>query len=95
MPNVIAAYKKYHAAGFDIVGVSLDQDRPALTAFIAQNKMPWRQVFDGKGWGSAVPRRYGVMAILFGMLIGRDGRIAAVDIRGPALASAIKAALAK
>ena len=95
MPNVIAAYKKYHTQGFEIVGVSLDQSRPALTGFIAQNKMPWHQVFDGKGWGSAVPREYGVQAIPFGLLIGRDGKIAAVDVRGPALTAAIQQALAK
>jgi thiol-disulfide isomerase/thioredoxin len=95
MPNVIAAYKKYHAQGFDIVGISLDQSRPALTAFIAKNKMPWRQVFDGKGWNSAVPHQYGVTAIPFGLLIGRDGKIAALDVRGPTLTAAIKRALAK
>ena len=95
MPNVEAVYKKYHAQGFEIVGVSLDQSRPALMGFISQNKMPWRQVFDGKGWGSAVPREYGVQAIPFGLLIGRDGKIAAVDVRGPALTEAVQEALAK
>lgn len=95
MPNVIASYKKYHAKGFDIVGISLDRSRPALTSFIAQNKMPWRQVFDGKYWSSAVPREYGVQAIPFGLLIGRDGKIAAVDVRGPELTAAIQKALAK
>lgn len=95
MPNVQAVYKKYHAQGFEIVGVSLDQSRPALMGFIAQNKMPWRQVFDGKGWGSAVPREYGVQSIPFGLLIGRDGKIAAVDVRGPALTEAVQEALTK
>ena len=95
MPNVIAAYKKYHARGFDVVGISLDQDKSALTSFIAQNKMPWRQVYDGKGWGSAVPGQYGVRAIPFGLLLNRDGTIAAVEVRGDALPAAIKVALAK
>ena len=95
MPNVIAAYKKYHAQGFDVVGISLDQDPAALTSFLKQNQMPWRQVFDGKGWRSAVPRRYGVMAIPFGLLIGRDGKIIAVEVRGPDLEPAIQQALAK
>ena len=95
MPNVIAAYKKYHAQGFDVVGISLDQDKGALTSFLKQNKMPWRQVFDGKGWESAVPRRYGVMAIPFGLLLNRDGTIAAVEVRGEALPAAIRVALAK
>ncbi len=94
MPNVIAAYKKYHAQGFDIVGVSLDQDKGALTKYIAANKMPWRQIFDGKGWGSAVGRQYGVQAIPFGLLIGRDGKIIALEVRGPALGPAIAKALA-
>ena len=94
MPNVIANYKKYHAQGFDIVGVSLDQDKGALTKYIAANKMPWRQIFDGKGWGSAVGKQYGVQAIPFGLLIGRDGKIVALEVRGPALGPAIEKALA-
>jgi len=95
MPNVIASYKKYHAAGFDVVGISLDQDKSSLTTFIAQNKMPWRQVFDGKGWGSAVAQQYGVHSIPFGLLLNRDGTIAAVSVRGDDLPTAIQAALAK
>ena len=95
MPNVIAAYKKYHAQGFDVLGISLDQDHAALTAFLKQNRMPWRQVFDGKGWGSAVPRQYGVNSIPFGLLIGRDGKIVRVEVRGPDLGPAIEHALAQ
>ena len=95
MPNVIAAYKKYHAQGFDVVGISLDQDKGALLSFLKQNKMPWRQVYDGKYWDSVVPRRYGVRAIPFGLLLNRDGTIAAVEVRGEALPAAIKMALAK
>jgi len=94
MPNVIANYKKYHAQGFDIVGVSLDQDKGALTSYIAKNKMPWRQIFDGKGWASAVGKQYGVQSIPFGLLIGRDGKIVALEVRGPALGPAIAKALA-
>jgi len=94
MPNVIAAYKKYHAQGFDVVGISLDQDHAALTSFLKQNRMPWRQVFDG-GSGGAVARRYGVRAIPFGLLIGRDGRVSSVEVRGPDLDPAIRLALAK
>jgi peroxiredoxin/outer membrane lipoprotein-sorting protein len=95
MPNVIASYKKYHAAGFEVVGISLDQDKKSLTSFIAQNKMPWRQVFDGKGWGNAVAKQYGVQSIPFGLLLNRDGTIAGVSVRGDDLPAAIKVALAK
>ena len=94
MPNVIAAYKKYHARGFDVLVISLDQNRGALTSFLKQNQMPWRQVYDGKYWQSAVPRQYGVNSIPFGLLIGRDGKIVGVEVRGTELAPAIEKALA-
>ena len=95
VPNIVAAHKKYGAKGFEVVGISLDQDRKSLDAFVKQYKMPWRQVFDGQGWKSRVPGLYGVRAIPFAVLIGRDGKIAALDVRGEALEPAIKAALAK
>jgi outer membrane lipoprotein-sorting protein/peroxiredoxin len=97
LPNVIKAYNKYHAQGFDIVGVSLDNapDKAKLRKFIKDQKMPWRQIFDGKGWESANAKAWGVQAIPFTVLLGKDGKIAAVGARGPALEPAIKAALAK
>lgn len=95
VPNIVAAHQKYRAKGFEVVGISLDQDRKALDAFVKQYKMPWRQVFDGQGWKSRVPGLYGVRAIPFAVLVGRDGKIASLDVRGEALEPAIKAALAK
>ena len=95
MPDIIAAYRKYHARGFDVVGLSLDESRPALSAFIQRNHMPWRQVFGGHKFESAVPRKYGVIAIPFSLLIGRDGKISAVAQHGPELTAAIKRAFAK
>jgi outer membrane lipoprotein-sorting protein/peroxiredoxin len=97
MPNVIAAYNKFKGQGFDIVGVSLDQpgDRAKLTEFIAKHRMPWRQIYDGKGWEAALAKAYGVRAIPFTMLVGRDGTIVALNPRGPELEPAIRTALAK
>ncbi|MBV9851947.1 MAG: redoxin domain-containing protein [Armatimonadetes bacterium] len=97
MPNVVAAYDKYHPQGFEIVGISLDQpnSRAALTSFTQQHHMPWRQIYDGGYWQSKVPQQYGVQAIPFSLLIGKDGKIAAVDPRGPALAPAVRSALAQ
>ena len=97
LPNVVAAYNKYKNKGFDIIGVSLDRagDRQKLVAFAKSHAMPWRQIYDGKHWQSAQAKRYGVQAIPFTLLIGRDGKIAAVGARGEELEPTIKAALAK
>ena len=98
VPNLVKNYNKYHAKGFDVVGVSLDQKdaKDKLVSYTKENKMPWRQVFDGGYWNAAMAKAYGVQAIPFSILIGRDGKILAVGdgIRGEALEPAIKAALA-
>ncbi|BCM94257.1 thiol-disulfide oxidoreductase ResA [Abditibacteriota bacterium] len=93
LPNVKAAYGKYHDQGFDVVGISLDQSTEPLTKFIKEKEMPWRQVFDGY-WDGPIATGYNVRAIPATLLIGKDGKIAAVGARGPALEPAIQAALA-
>jgi thiol-disulfide isomerase/thioredoxin len=42
-PNVIATYQRYHAHGFEIIGVSLDQDQESLVNFVRTSHMPWLQ----------------------------------------------------
>ncbi len=95
IPNVVAAFEKYKARGLEVVSISLDEAdaRAQLDAFIKKNRMNWRHIYDGKGWGAEVSRLYGIRAIPFMMLVGRDGKIAAVNVRGEKLAPAIEAAL--
>lgn len=97
LPNVIAAYEKYHTHGFEIVGVSLDQanSREKVIRFIREKNMPWREIYDGKYWKADNAVSFGIQAIPFTLLIGKDGKIAAVGAHGKDLASAIEAALSK
>jgi peroxiredoxin len=85
LPNVIAAYEKHHAQGFEIVGVSLDEDRGKLDAFVKARNMTWRQHFDGKGWQNAAAQAWGIQSIPATFLIGADGKIVATDLRGSQL----------
>ena len=82
MPNVIKVYEKYHARGFEIIGISLDQDREALDGFTRENKMTWRQYFDGQGWSNKVAKAWGVRSIPATYLIGPNGKIRAINLRG-------------
>ncbi len=75
VPNVVAAYQKYHDKGFEVLGVSLDNDQDAMTTFAAQNGMVWPQYFDGKGWDNAIASENGVHAIPAMWLIGKDGKL--------------------
>lgn len=96
LPNVIEAYKKYHSAGFEIIGVSLDSSREKLEAFIkSHDGMTWQQYFDGKGWQNKLAGQYGVHGIPFTVLVGPDGKILGKDLRGEALGEAVGKALKK
>jgi thiol-disulfide isomerase/thioredoxin len=96
LPNVIAAYKKFHGQGFEVIGVSLDSDRDKLDAFLKkQEGMTWPQFFDGQGWSNQLAVKYGVESIPFTILIGTDGKIIGTDLRGEALVATVEKVLAK
>lgn len=75
MPELIETYKTYNKLGFEIIGVSLDQDKEALNRFLSAQKVPWRTVFDGKTWFGPNPRKYDVHAVPAAFLLDRDGKI--------------------
>jgi peroxiredoxin len=95
MPNVIAAYKKYHDKGFDIIGISFDKDEAKFKGVIKAKGMVWRQYFDGKGWGNLLGKKYGIRSIPATFLIGPDGKILGKNLRGSALEEAVAKALKK
>ena len=90
MPNVIANYERYHAKGFEVVGVSFDQKREAWIGCVQQMGMRWPQMSDLKGWKCAAAEAYGIMSIPSSVLIDPQGKIIAMDLRGPALGDKLK-----
>ena len=41
LPRLQEAYRKYQGAGFEILGVSLDETRSAVADFVKVRKLPW------------------------------------------------------
>ena len=57
LPNVLANYEKYHSRGFEVVGVSLDEDKPTLIKFLEERKIPWPILFgDAKQFVGGIVR---------------------------------------
>ena len=81
LPNVKAAYEKLGGKGFQIVSISFDQDKDALTKFVAQNKMEWPQYFDGKGWDNKFGKQFGIEAIPTMWLIDKKGNLRDLEAR--------------
>lgn len=94
LPNVIATYEKYHGEGFEIIGVSLDEDQAKLTAFIKSRNMTWPQFFDGQGWQNKLAAKYGIESIPATFLIDGEGKIIGRDLRSDKLPAAVAKALA-
>ena len=82
MPTVVKAYDLYHAKGFEVVGVSLDNNKEAWIKAIDQLKMPWPHMSDIKGWGCAGAALYNVKGIPANVLIDQQGKIVAKNLRG-------------
>lgn len=85
MPNVKAAYEKYHAKGFEVLGVSLDNNKDKWLNAIKTLGLPWQHLSDLKGWECEASGMYGVQGIPCTMLIAQDGTIVATDLRGEEL----------
>lgn len=85
MPNVKAAYDRYHDHGFDIVGLSFDRSRSSWVRAISSHKLDWIHLSDLKYWNSEASIVYGISSIPSNLLLDPEGRIIAIDLRGEAL----------
>ena len=85
MPHVKAAYEKYKDKGFDVVGLSFDQDKEAWTGAIQSLALHCHHLSDLKGWKCVAGEVYGINSIPATLLVGPDGKIVANNLRGDAL----------
>ncbi len=85
LPNVQKIYADFSKKGFDILGVSLDKDRKSWVNAIITKGLPWTQVSDLKYWQSMVVPLYAVEAIPLTVLLDKEGRIIAKNLRGEEL----------
>ena len=90
MPNVVTNYVKYHHRGFEIVGISFDQNEKAWKNAVGQLGMLWPQLSDLGGWQSAATQVYGVFSIPASILVDGQGKIVAIDLRGDKLGAKLK-----
>lgn len=94
-PNVKKTYETYHDKGFDIIGISLDEDKDKLAGYIKDNGITWPQYFDGKGWQNKLAVKYGIRSIPATILLDGDGKVLGKDLRGEDLKDAVAKAVAK
>lgn len=99
LPALKAAYEELHPEGFEVLSISLDyadKTTPeAYRAWIAENGMSWRHMYDQQDWKGPLVAAYMVTGIPNPVLVGRDGKLAGMgeECRGDELARTVRNAL--
>ncbi|BDD11216.1 thiol:disulfide interchange protein [Fulvitalea axinellae] len=89
-PEMVATYKKYKDKGFQMFGVSLDENKDKWLKAIEDDGLEWQHVSDLKGWGNAAAKQYGVKGIPHTVLIDAEGKIVAKNLHGEELQKKIE-----
>jgi len=84
-PNVVAAYNRFKDKGFTVLGVSFDSNKAAWEAAIQKDNLTWPHVSDLKGWGNEAGKIYNITSIPQNLLLDKEGKIVAKNLRGAAL----------
>jgi thiol-disulfide isomerase/thioredoxin len=79
VPNLIKAYGAYRSKGFEIVGISLDQDKDAWKRVVKEKGMLWVQLHDTSQQAATL---YNVVSIPYTLLFDKDGEVVAMNLRG-------------
>ncbi len=95
LPNVVATYRKYQAQGFEVVGVSLDEDRAAMESAMRKFGVDWPQFFDGKGFENEFAISFAIRSIPDAWLFDRKGLLRRTNLRGEELPLEVEKLLAE
>ena len=86
-PAVLKAYEAFKGRNFEVLGVSLDEEksREKWVKAIADDHMPWTQVSELQGFDGTTAQQYGVKSIPQNFLVDPTGKIVAANLRGDEL----------
>ncbi len=89
MPNVKRCYEEFKDKGFDVIGISLDNNKENMMKYLEGVGVKWEISFSGKGWDDDIVKLYGVNSIPSLWLVDRKGILRYFDVRGEDLRKAI------
>ncbi|MGJ1268419.1 TlpA family protein disulfide reductase [Sphingobacterium spiritivorum] len=92
-PNIVKQYHAFKDKGFDVLGVSLDNNPGPWMRAIADDKLEWTNISDLQAWGSEVVGLYRIKAIPTSYIVDPEGKIAAKNLRGKDLEEFLKKTL--
>lgn len=94
-PNVVKAYQRFKGKKFEILGVSLDNNKDNWLKAIKSDKMTWPQVSDLQMWQSSIVSLYKIEGIPATYLLDPEGVVIARDLRGDELEKKLEEVLGR
>lgn len=89
--KLVKLYEKYKPQGFEIFGVSLDQEKRDWEKAIQKDKVAWLQVNDPRGsWNAKTAADWNISVLPTSFLINKKGDVVAIDLEGKELEKMIK-----
>lgn len=89
-PKIKKAYTKYQAKGFEVLGVSLDNNKVAWKKAINMDNLPWTNVSDLNGFKNSVSQKYAVTELPTNYLLDPEGKIIGKNLKGDTLLEKLK-----
>ncbi|MCC6127352.1 MAG: redoxin domain-containing protein [Pirellulales bacterium] len=89
MPVLKELMAKY-GKNFVVVSVSLDNDRVEVEKYLAENKLPWPQVFEPGGLDSPPANQLGILTVPTLILIDPQGKVLSKNIQAIEVEAALK-----
>ena len=93
--QLVKIYPNYKDKGFEILGVSLDENAAQWKKAVGKDKISWLQVNDNGGWDAKTVQTWQINAIPTSFLVDKDGRLIGMDLPPKELEKALEALLAK
>lgn len=95
-PNVVKMYNRFKDKNFTVFSVSLDKQKENWIEAISKDNLTWpNHCSDLAFWSSAVVPLYNIQGIPLTVLIDKEGKIIAKNLRGQELEQKLESILAK
>ncbi len=88
--HLVKMYSKYKDKGFEILSVSLDEQKNDWKKAAAKDKITWMSGIDPGGWDASAAIKWRVDAIPASFLINKNGDVVAINLEKDELERKIK-----
>jgi len=81
LPDLGKLQDKFRARGLEIIGVSLDNERTDLEAFLKEQQLGWPQIFEPGGIDSRLATEFGIISLPTMFLVDGQGKVVSRNLR--------------